>query len=328
MKELLFYVLNILFFNYFLEKRKRNRVLILMFHQINNKNLNFYKSMPTNVFKELCLFIKKNYAVLLPSEVENHFKTSSKPVAIISFDDGHYDIIKNVLPILKKLDLPFNINIDTEIFKTRKPQDFVRVYDILNHCNITSYFDSEFMKVPIEIDKSSPTKAEKEFTDILSNLSIKKRREFVEKMAVSSNMPETNYSKMLSKDDVKLLSKYKVEFGSHSYSHPILTNLTSKELHYELTTSKKDLEKITNKKVNILAYPNGIYDEEVENIAKGLGFKILLQTGNKINKINKKEEVIESWKRINQYHQSLNGALAHIYGKTKILNIVLKYFKN
>lgn len=299
-----------------------------MFHQINNKNLNFYKSMPTNVFKELCLFIQKNYAVLLPSEVENHFKTSSKPVAIISFDDGHYDIIQNVLPILKKLDLPFNVNIDTEIFKTKKPQDFIRVYDILNHCNIIEYFSKDFMKEPIEIDKSNSVKVEKAFTDILSKLSIQKRREFVEKMALDSKMSENNYSKMLSIDDVKLLSEYKIEFGSHSYSHPILTNLTTKEIYFELTNSKKELEKITNQKVNILAYPNGVYNKEVENIAKGLGFKILLQTGNKINKINKKEDVIESWKRINQYHQSLNGALAHIYGKTKILNVVLKYFKN
>ena len=183
------------------------------------------------------------------------------------------------------------------------------------------------MKAPIELDKSSSSKVEKEFTNILSNLSIKKRREFVERMAINSNMSEANYSKMLSKDDVKLLSKYKIEFGSHSYSHPILTNLTPKELNFELTKSKKDLEKITNKKVNILAYPNGIYNEEVENIAKGLGFKILLQTDDKINKINKKEEFFESWKRINQYHPTFNSALAHIYGKTKILNTLSNYFK-
>jgi peptidoglycan/xylan/chitin deacetylase (PgdA/CDA1 family) len=132
---------------------------------------------------------------------------------------------------------------------------------------------------------------------------------------------------MLSVSDVKQLSKYKVEFGSHSYSHPILTNLTSKEIYSELISSKKELEKITNQEVNILAYPNGIFSQEVENIAKGMGFNILLQTGDKINEIKKKEEPIESWKRINQYHQTLNGALAHIYGKTKILNTALDYFK-
>ena len=314
MKNFLFCVVRLLTFNFFLEKTKKNRLLVLMFHQVNNKNSIYYKGMPTNVFKELCLFIKKNYVVLLPSEVKKHFKNNSKPAAIISFDDGHYDIIKNALPILKSLDLAFNVNIDTEILQTGKPQDFVRVYDILNYCNINSYYDSEFMKKPIEIDRFNSVKVEKRFTDILSKLSIKKRRQFVDRMAVDSKMSDTNYSKMLSVNDVKMLSKYKVEFGSHSYSHPILTNLTSKELHFELTTSKKHLEKITNKKVNILAYPNGIYNEEVENIAKGLGFKTLLQTGDKINKINKKEEDFESWKRINQYHQTLSGALAHIYG--------------
>jgi len=327
MKHFLIYIFRQLTFNYVLEKTKKNRLLILMFHQVNNQNAIFYKGMPINVFKQLCLFIKKNYEVLLPSEVQNHFKNSSKPAAIISFDDGHYDIIKNALPILKNLDLAFNVNIDTEILQTRKPQDFVRVYDILNYCNINSYYDSEFMKQPIEIDRFNSVTVEKRFTDILSKLSIKKRREFVDKMAVDSKMSVTNYSKMLSVNDVKLLSKYKVEFGSHSYSHPILTNLTSNEIYSELINSKKELEKITNQEVNILAYPNGIYNQEVENIAKGMGFNILLQTGDKINEINKEEEPIESWKRINQYHQTLNGSLAHIYGKTKILNSVLNYFK-
>ena len=327
MKNILFYIIKQLNFNYVLEKSKNNRLLILMFHQVNNYNSIFYKGTPINVFKETCLFIKKNYTVLLPSEVKKHFRTSSKPAAIISFDDGHYDIIKNALPILKNLDLPFNVNIDTEILQTGKPQDFVRVYDILNYCNVNSYYDNEFMIKPIDIDKSYAVKVENEFTKILSNFSVKKRRKFIEKMAIDLKMDEGKYSKMLSINDIKKLNEYNVEFGSHSYSHPILTNLTSKEIYSELITSKKELEKITNQEVNILAYPNGIYNQEVENIAKDVGFNILLQTGDKINEINKKEEPIDSWKRINQYHQTLNGSLAHIYGKTKILNTALNYFK-
>lgn len=327
MKSFLFYLIRILSINYIPVKRKDNRLLILMFHQVNNKNQNFYKGMPTSVFKDLCLFIKKNYKVLLPSEVEKHFDNSKKSAAIISFDDGHQDIIKNALPILKELDIPFNINIDTEILKTGKPQDFVRVYDILNNCNINEYFDSEFMETSIIIDPSRPVKIEKVFTKILSKLSINNRRKFTEKMAMYTKMEESKYSKMLSIEDLKLLCEHKVEFGSHSYSHPILTNLSSNEIHFELESSKKELENITNTELNILAYPNGIYNSEIENIAKELGYKILLKTKDKINIINKKQEGVVSWTRVNQYHQSLNESLAHTYGKIKFLNAIINFFK-
>ena len=327
MKNFLFYVIRQLNFNYVLEKSKNNRLLILMFHQVNNYNSIFYKGTPINVFKETCLFIKKNYTVLLPSEVKKHFRTSSKPAAIISFDDGHYDIIKNALPILKNLDLPFNVNIDTEILQTGKPQDFVRVYDILNYCNVNSYYDNEFMIKPIDIDKSYAVKVEKEFTKILSNFSVKKRRKFIEKMAIDLKMDEGKYSKMLSINDIKKLNEYKVEFGSHSYSHPILTKLSSEEIYFELKSSKTKLEEIIKSNINILAYPNGIYNEEVENIAKDLGFKFLLKTGDKINKIKNIEEEIVSWRRVNQYHQTINEALAYTFQKTKLLRSIINHFK-
>ena len=327
MKSILFYLIKILTINSSLEKTKNNSLLILMFHQVNDKNHNFYKAMPTTVFKELCLFIKKNYAILLPSEVESHFNNNKKSAAIISFDDGHYDIIKNALPILRELEIPFNINIDTEILKTSKPQDFVRVYDILNNCNINKYYNSEFMENAIEIDKSYPVKVEKEFSKILSKLSVIQRRKFTDKMALDVNMDEGKYSKMLSLEDLKLLDKYKVEFGSHSYSHPVLTNLSSPEIYFELKSSKNELEAITNQDVNILAYPNGAHNEEIYNIAVDMGYKILLKTEDKINIINKKQDVIVSWSRINQYHQKLNEALAHTYGKTKFFNSLRNYFK-
>ena len=327
MKPILFYLLRILSINYILDKRKNNRLLILMFHQVNDKNHNFYKAMPTTVFKELCLFIKKNYVVLLPSEVESHFNNNKKSAAIISFDDGHYDIIKNALPVLKELEIPFNINIDTEILKTSKPQDFVRVYDILNHCNINEYYNSEFMETSIEVNKSNSVKVEKEFTKILSKLSVAQRRKFTDNMALDAKMDKSKYSKMLSIEDLKLLNGYKVEFGSHSYSHPILTNLSPKEIYFELKTSKNELEAITNQNVNVLAYPNGAYNKEIDNIAVDMGYKILLKTEDKINIISKKQDGVVLWTRINQYHQNLNEALAHIYRKTKIFNLLRNYFK-
>ena len=74
-----------------------------------------------------------NYAVIHLSGIDAHFSKSNKPAAIISFDDGHYDILENAYPVLSSLKMPFNINIDTEILETGKAQDYVRVYDILNH---------------------------------------------------------------------------------------------------------------------------------------------------------------------------------------------------
>ncbi len=321
MKKIFFTLIRLLTFNYFFERGQNNKLLILMFHRVNDSNHLFYKGMSTKAFKDLCIFVKAHYTVINPSEIEAHFKKTKRPAAIISFDDGHYDIIENAFPILNELNLPFNVNIDTEILETRKPQDFVRIYDVLNNSSIEEYRNLDFMDDYVKIDRNNPSKTEQQFTEILSGLSLKKRRLFTEQFAKHAQMDETKYSKMLSIEDLKILITNNVEVGSHSHSHAILTKIDPDEIQFELEHSKEILENITNNYIRVLAYPNGVYNDEVISIAKNLGYTILLQTDDEINHIKTSYNPSYSYKRINQYHQTASEALAHTYGKTK-------YFKS
>jgi peptidoglycan/xylan/chitin deacetylase (PgdA/CDA1 family) len=63
-----------------------------------------------------------------------------------------------------------------------------------------------------------------------------------------------------------------VEFGSHTVWHPKLTKISAEEQAKELTDSKEFLEKLLNKKSNILAYPFGLYNEEIKAQTKTAGY--------------------------------------------------------
>ena len=176
MKRRILKLINVCTLNYYMKRKQKNQLLILMFHQVNDKKSTFYPAMSVTAFKDLCLFVKSNYAVITPSQIEGHFNKSNESAAILSFDDGHYDIIEHALPILSQLDLPFNVNIDTEILETEKPQDFVRVYDILNNTNIEGYINDKFMTSPIKVDRSNPIATENDFTELLSKLSSDQKK--------------------------------------------------------------------------------------------------------------------------------------------------------
>ena len=293
-----------------------------MFHQVNNSKTDFYPAMPVNAFKDLCEFIKANYSVIKLSEIQSHFLKSNKPAAVISFDDAHYDILENAYPILSKLGLPFNVNVDTEILETGKPQDFVRVYNILNHTQIETYIHSKYMTKPIVINRLNPIITENEFTLLLSGLTTIQKREVTEDLAYKAGMDDKAFSNMLSKEDIKYLSEQNVEFGSHSHTHSILTKIPPEQVEHELSYSKQILENITKKKIEILAYPNGIYNDKIEKSAQKNGYSILLQTDDKINYVQPDNRKIHSYKRINQYHHNLEEALAHTYG---VLNNIKKF---
>ena len=61
-----------------------------------------------------------------------------------------------------------------------------------------------------------------------------------------------------------------VNFGSHSVSHRILTNLTDEEIHTELRTSKECLIKrgVSENHSLSFCYPNGNYNDNIMRILK------------------------------------------------------------
>lgn len=57
------------------------------------------------------------------------------------------------------------------------------------------------------------------------------------------------------------------EIGSHTCTHPDLTNLSRDRLEYELKESKKFLEDIVGKEVLGIAYPYGYFNSKVISVA-------------------------------------------------------------
>ena len=298
--------------------RKKNELLTVLFHQVNDNPLTFYPAVPTKVYQETCLFLAKYYEIIHFSEIENYYQSNpTKPAAIITFDDGMYDIIEHVLPFMEKHQLKFNINIDTEILETKLPQDFLRVYDILNSTKkISSYLDADFIEKPIKINHDLPIETENEFTTILSSLSKDKKREFTNRMQEKLCMKTENYSRVISKEELgKLANNKLIEIGSHSHTHAVLTQIKSQEVHFELTHSKKQLENSMNKNIEVIAYPNGASNTQIDQMAIENGYRYLLKTEDKPTVIKDSFNFkTGSYYRINQYHQDTELVLAHTFG--------------
>ncbi len=174
------------------------------------------------------------------------------------------------------------------------------------------------MTNPIFIDYNNPSKTESDFTEILSNLNKTDRRNFTEQMSNELCADKDCFSKMISKEELKELSRYNVEIGSHSHTHALLTKILEDEVIEELTTSKNIIEEITGKNCEIIAYPNGLYNEKIEEIATKIGYKYLLKTEDKINIIDK-NNINSSFYRINMYHQTFEECIANMFGVHKLL---------
>jgi len=73
-------------------------------------------------------------------------------------------------------------------------------------------------------------------------------------------------------DELRALAEDGVEIGSHTASHPRLTQLGDSELHRELSKSRERIADEVGRPCRYLAYPYGDEDRRVRAAARGAGY--------------------------------------------------------
>jgi peptidoglycan/xylan/chitin deacetylase (PgdA/CDA1 family) len=92
------------------------------------------------------------------------------------------------------------------------------------------------------------------------------------KWSIAAEHPEYN-EKVMTEQQLKSISSDLIKIGSHTQTHPNLSTLSGEDVRWELTESKKNLEKLLDGPVEDLALPHGAYNTEVLRIAQEAGYK-------------------------------------------------------
>lgn len=87
------------------------------------------------------------------------------------------------------------------------------------------------------------------------------------------NHPEANETVMTA-EQLQALSKHPlIRVGSHTQTHPDLSQLPPDRIRWELTESKRNLEYLLSHPVDDLALPHGAFNDTVLQIAREVGYK-------------------------------------------------------
>ena len=104
-----------------------------------------------------------------------------------------------------------------------------------------------------------------------------------------------------------------VTIGSHGATHTPLTKLSKNKLTDELVSSKKYLEDVISKNINVISYPHGGVNRNVIDAARNAGYKIGGTSHFNINKYSQDPLLLSrtlitagDFERV--YRQKLNGS--------------------
>lgn len=227
-----------------------------LYIQQNRYILSIYFHNPTKeTFRKCIKWLKEEkYHFLTVDNLTNLNTTSfeiGKKYVIITVDDGWRENITNIVPIAIEYKTPVTIFISTEPM-------------LQGNRFWWSYFkQAKFQGIKtnsIEKLKKIPNDDRLAQLDLVKNKILNKRE--------AMNIEEI----------IEISSTPYISIGSHTVSHPILTQCSNDQLMHEVDHSKLILEQLLLKPINSFSYPNGDFSGREVEIVKNAGYKIAFGT--------------------------------------------------
>lgn len=205
---------------------------------------------------------------------------ASKPLALITFDDGYRDNYELAFPILRRHQASAVFFLPTGFIGTEKIPWWDRIAWLLRHCRKPS------LRLPgaAEALELSPARLEDSIRRALRlakthpTLSIEEWLAQLQEACGGIQPPAGDAGRLfLNWEEARAMRQAGMDIGSHSHSHEILARLSPQQQERELRQSKEILEAQLQEPVQALAYPVGgptSYTPQTQALARAAGYKL------------------------------------------------------
>ncbi|MFT5249442.1 MAG: peptidoglycan/xylan/chitin deacetylase (PgdA/CDA1 family) [bacterium] len=276
LKNILFHSLSKVGLWRFLIKKSKTPK-ILMYHRLTDCKV--IPGIELQTFEWQLQFLCKHYQVVSVEEINDDIKNNcirANKIAI-TFDDGYVDFYEKAWPLLKKYNVPASIYITTDFIdkKIWMWPDKIRQLLRETRCKALKLPSGEkLLLTETDFDKNWNLIA-----DYCLGVSELKRESYLVQLSsllnvALSNIPPNEYSS-LTWEQLSEMHQEGLDIGSHTLTHPILTNIHKEQLRCELLESKQMIETKLEAEVAGICYPNGMSSDvsvAVTKAAKNCGY--------------------------------------------------------
>jgi len=240
--------------------KKTDGLIILMFHKVNDLVDPLSLTVSRNVFSGLMRELQKEERVVpLDGSFAGRSTGKNGLRFAVTFDDGYKDNYEVAFPIMEQHQVPATIYISTDYISQKRQFWYEKVIHAISNT------DMEMINLsrPEFSIRSIRSQSEREQAINHLNFTLKQipdydRNELADELLEVTATGETFVgSEMLTWNDVRALDRGGIQLGSHTVTHPILSNESVDRIREEVRDSKEIIESEIGKDVRSFAYPNG-----------------------------------------------------------------------
>lgn len=237
------------------------RFAILCYHRVGTQGLPLYSYLPPEQFAAQMRFIRERYRVVsleqLCAELES--PESRVPSVAVTFDDGYRDVYTHAFPILQAYRVPATVYATAGAIEGGQVPWYDRVFLALQ------VMPGKQLELPLDRPRcyslSSPGERYRAALDVVAQLRClsNRRREEVGAILESQiTLPSDELAgRMLTWEELRTMHRAGIAIGSHTMTHPVVSQLSPAELEEELSGSKRLLENRLDAPVRDFAFPFG-----------------------------------------------------------------------
>jgi len=259
--------------------RRRGAIVVLTFHRIlDEQAFSRTDSLPFIVvrkktFRQLVEHVSARYdTVDVRDASPGRFKQRSAAKRLrvaFTLDDGWQDNYVNAHPILREHGIPATVFLCTGLTGQRMPFWPERARMALRH--ILSERCGKRSETLIEALIESLKYCSSEARDAHIHMLRGPEHSFGTGGSYEGDVT-------LTWDQVRIMHRHGVRFGSHSHSHPILTTVPLEAMADEIRMSKRAFEAKLGTECDVFAYPNGDWSPEIREAVAACGFRCAFTT--------------------------------------------------
>lgn len=213
----------------------------------------------------------------------------------ITFDDGFRDTHQHAFPILRQYGIPATVFVTTGYIESGEPFWFeLAAYLMMRLEPHAIVFDEYEGALPFAAAPAERRRSLRRLHEVLKALPNPRRtaviREWSQRFAGQIEASAADLSRPITWTQVGEMAAAGIEFGSHTVTHPNLTQLSDQDLLWELSESKRMLEQRIGREVGTLAYPIGTrstYDARVIQAVQRAGLRLAVSYVPGVNWLNR-----------------------------------------
>ena len=194
------------------------------------------------------------------AHIEQGTPLPTNPVAV-TFDDGFADTYRYAFPILRRYRIPATIFVSTGYVETGEPFWFELVSYLIYRVAPHSLEPQNGVQLPTGNSWAERTASLRRLHGLLKDLPNSERLKILDvwmhRYSTELAHGAAHHGRPISWDQIAEMAASGIAFGSHTVSHPNLTQVTDEDLKRELTESKTILESKLQQPIDTIAYPIG-----------------------------------------------------------------------